>query len=49
MIVVLLDAGASKAYGNSPTGVRMLVAVDFFDTFEKLSIAENPWFLKAGL
>ena len=49
MIVVLLGAGASKAYGDSPSGVRMPIAIDFFDTFEKLSISKNPWALRDAL
>ena len=49
MIVLLLGAGASKAYGDSPTGVRMPIATDFFDTFEKLPISDNPWALREAL
>lgn len=49
MRVILLGAGASKAYSESPTGVRMPIAKDFFDTFDKLDIAENPWVLQDGV
>lgn len=43
--VVILGAGASKSYDKSKTGVRMPVAIDFFETFRKLDISENPWVL----
>ncbi|CAK1918064.1 MULTISPECIES: SIR2 family protein [Vibrio] len=49
MRVILLGAGASKAYSDSPTGVRMPIACDFFDTFDKLKISENPWALQDGV
>ncbi|HHF3200075.1 TPA: hypothetical protein ACPJ13_000096 [Vibrio alginolyticus] len=49
MRVILLGAGASKAYSESPTGVRMPIACDFFDTFDKLEISENPWVLQDGV
>ncbi|WP_140112566.1 hypothetical protein, partial [Vibrio parahaemolyticus] len=49
MRVILLGAGASKAYGESPTGVRMPIACDFFDTFDKLEISANPWVLQDGV
>jgi hypothetical protein len=49
MRVVLLGAGASKSYSDSPTGARMPLARDFFQTFFKLSIAKNPWVLRDGL
>jgi len=49
MKLLLLGAGASKAYSQSPTGVRMPIARDFFPTFEKLDIYENPWVLRDGL
>ena len=35
MNVVLLGAGASKAYSNSPTGRKMPIAKDFFQTLNK--------------
>ena len=49
MKVVLLGAGASKAYRESPTGIRMPVACDFFDTFERLAIYGHPWVLREGI
>lgn len=49
MKVVVLGAGASKAYSRSPTKVRMPIATDFFDTFDKLEISANPWVLQEGL
>lgn len=42
---VILGAGASKSYDKSKTGVRMPVAIDFFETFRKLDISKNPWVL----
>ncbi len=42
---IILGAGASKSYNKSKTGVRMPVALDFFETFRKLDISENPWVL----
>lgn len=45
MRVFLLGAGASKGYDASPTGQRMPIARDFFDTFDKLEISANPWVL----
>jgi SIR2-like domain len=49
MRVVLLGAGASKSYTESPTGVQMPLARDFFQIFFKLDIASNPWVLRDGL
>lgn len=49
MRVLLLGAGASKSYGESPTGKRMPIARDFFPTFFDLDIAANPWVLRDGL
>jgi hypothetical protein len=46
---LLLGAGASKAYSESPTGVRMPIAKDFFSTFSRLEISNNPWVLIDGL
>lgn len=43
MKVLLLGAGASKSYTESPTGQRMPVANDFFKTFTKLKISKNPF------
>jgi hypothetical protein len=41
----MLGAGASKSYTQSPSGVRMPISNDFFQTFFRLPIAENPWVL----
>ncbi len=49
MNFLLLGAGASKAYSDSPTGVRMPIARDFFSTFSRLDISSNPWVLIDGL
>ncbi|MEB3047685.1 hypothetical protein [Rhizobium mulingense] len=49
MRVFLLGAGASKSYGQSPSGQRMPIARDFFQTFDKLEISANPWVLQEGL
>lgn len=49
MKVILLGAGASKAYSESPTGASMPVAKDFFKTYQQLTIAENPWVLIGNL
>lgn len=49
MRLLLLGAGASKSYGNSPTGMRMPIARDFFPTFYSLAAAANPWVLRDGL
>lgn len=43
--VVILGAGASKSYEGSKTSIKMPIANDFFETFRKLDIAENPWVL----
>ena len=43
MNVLLLGAGASKSYSDSPTGERMPIANDFFKTFCNLEISENPF------
>lgn len=43
MNVLLLGAGASKSYSESPTGQHMPVAKDFFRTFTKLGISKNPF------
>jgi hypothetical protein len=45
MQTVLLGAGASAAYSQSPLGVRMPIARNFFQTFHKTDLAENPWVL----
>lgn len=46
---IILGAGASKSYNMSKTGVKMPVALDFFETFRKLEISENPWVLIGNL
>ncbi len=43
--VILLGAGASKSYTQSPTGLRMPIANDFFQTFYQTNLASNPWVL----
>ena len=45
MQVALLGAGASKSYDQSPTGERMPLARDFFETFNRMKLAANPWVL----
>lgn len=49
MRAVLLGAGASKSYDQSPTGQRMPIARDFFDTFDKLDLSGNLWVLIGSL
>lgn len=49
MKVFLLGAGASKAYDQSPTGLRMPIASDFFATYDKTSLASDSWALIEGL
>lgn len=43
MKVFLMGAGASKSYTQSPTSVKMPIAIDFFKTYNELKISENPW------
>lgn len=45
MKVILLGAGASKSYIDSPTKIQMPIAMDFFNSFYQLPIASNPWVL----
>jgi hypothetical protein len=45
----ILGAGASKAYAQSKTGVRMPIARDFFDTFDKLDISKSLWVLQGQI
>lgn len=45
MKAYLLGAGASRAYELSPTGQRMPLARDVFETFSKLDISSNQWVL----
>ncbi len=47
--VVVLGAGASKSYAQSPTGQRMPVSRDFFQAFAALPIYDNPWVLREAL
>lgn len=49
MKLFILGAGASKAYGQSKTGVRMPIACDFFDTFDKLDISQSLWVLQGQI
>lgn len=43
--LLILGAGASKAYTQSKTKEKMPIACDFFDTFNKLEISSNQWVL----
>lgn len=45
MKAYLLGAGASRSYELSPTGQRMPLARDVFETFSKLKISSNQWVL----
>lgn len=45
----ILGAGASKAYGQSKTGIRMPIACDFFDTFDQLKISSSLWVLQGQI
>lgn len=49
MKLFILGAGASKAYGQSNTGIRMPIACDFFDTFDKLEISSSLWVLQGQI
>lgn len=49
MKLFILGAGASKAYGQSKTGVKMPIACDFFDTFDKLDISQSLWVLQGQI
>ncbi len=49
MRVVLLGAGASKSYSQSPTEIRMPLALDFWDTFLKLKGNNHPWIVAEWL
>jgi hypothetical protein len=42
MNVLLLGAGASKAYTQSKTKIKMPIAKDFFQTYNRLDISEKP-------
>lgn len=41
--IVIVGAGVSKGYEDSPTGIRMPVANDFFSTFNNLGVSANPY------
>jgi len=43
--VIVMGAGASKAYSDSPTQLKMPISSDFFQTYSKLEISSNPWVL----
>ncbi|HDY69029.1 MAG TPA: hypothetical protein ENH85_14720 [Candidatus Scalindua sp.] len=45
MNVYLLGAGASKAYSDSHSGLRMPIANDFFKTFNQSELSEDLWVL----
>jgi hypothetical protein len=49
MKVYLLGAGASRSYNDSPTGLRMPLARDFFQAFSKLAIHTNLWVLTGAI
>lgn len=49
MKVVLLGAGASRAFAASETGQPMPLAADFFATYRKLRIYDEPWVLRGKL
>jgi hypothetical protein len=49
MKLFILGAGASKAYEQSKTKVRMPIACDFFDTFDQLEISKSLWVLQGQI
>ncbi|MCE9610159.1 MAG: hypothetical protein K8R23_08105 [Chthoniobacter sp.] len=49
MKVLILGAGASKAYPASKSGLRMPIARDFLETFGKSSLAHEPWVLTGNI
>lgn len=49
MKLFILGAGASKAYSESKAKVRMPIACDFFDTFDRLEISNNLWVLQGQI
>ena len=49
MKVLVLGAGASKAYDGSKCGARMPIARDFLETFARLPISEHPWVLTGNV
>jgi len=42
MKTYIIGAGASKCYEKSPTGLKMPVAKEFFQTYNKLRISSDP-------
>lgn len=49
MRALVLGAGASAAYSQSPTGLRMPVARNFFQAVTSLPQSEHPWVMLHGL
>lgn len=49
MNVIILGAGASKSYNDSVTKVKMPIAKDFFQIFNKLEISKNRWVLVGAI
>ncbi|MEZ9464875.1 hypothetical protein AB4178_24650 [Vibrio splendidus] len=49
MKLFILGAGASKSYEQSKTGIKMPIACDFFDTFDKLDISNSLWVLQGQI
>lgn len=49
MRALVLGAGASAAYSESPTGLRMPVARNFFEAVTALPQTQHPWVLLHGL
>ena len=41
--VYVLGAGASRSYEDSPTGRKMPLSRDLFETYQNLAISENQW------
>ncbi len=41
--VYVLGAGASRSYEDSPTGQKMPLSRDLFETYQNLAISENQW------
>ena len=46
---IVLGAGASAAYSQSPTGMRMPLARTFFEVFDRLPQLRDPWVVLHGL
>jgi hypothetical protein len=49
MLALVLGAGASTAYTESPSGITMPLARDFFRALAELPQTENPWVLVGAL